>query len=235
MLVRWRIVLTIPRCVSVILAIWRFSDFVLFSLLGNSSPHSRVISIRISKHRLVNYLSRGCRTLDNASHLCCVNAIDLVVCALVKYAEANGLLFTLTLLIFAIRRGCMKAQILCLGASDRDILEVVVHHSSICALGQLPTFLYPALLEQPTTSNTWREIILILHWPPRHHKRSQERFVKLFLNLFLKLHKFLLNLIVDVPRSLQRATRQGDDVASRGSLLSLTHLVLVRDSLRNAV
>ena len=41
----------------------------------------------------------------------------------------------------------MEAQILSLGASDRDILEVVVHHSGIRALGQLPAFLDPALLE----------------------------------------------------------------------------------------
>ena len=147
MLVSWRVVLTVPRCVCVILTIRRFSDFVLFGLLSYSSPHCRIIATRISEHWLVDYLSGGCRTFDDASHLCCVNPVDLVVSALVKNAEANSLLFTLTLLIFAIRRGCMKAQILCLGASDRDILEVVVHHSSICALGQLPTFLNPALLE----------------------------------------------------------------------------------------
>ena len=96
---------------------------------------------------MVYYLSGGSRTFDNASHLRCVDPIDLVVCALVKDAEANGLLLTLSLLIFAIRRGCMEAQILSLCATDRDILEVVVHHSSICALGQLPAFLDPALLE----------------------------------------------------------------------------------------
>ena len=147
MLVCWRIVLTISRCVCIILTIWRFSNFVLFSLLSYGSPHCRIIATWVSEHWLVNYLSGGCRTFDNASHLCCVNPIDLVVSALVKYAEANSLLLTLSLLIFAIWRGCMEAQILCLCATDRDILEVVVHHSSICALGQLPAFLDPALLE----------------------------------------------------------------------------------------
>lgn len=147
MLVGWRIVLTIPRCVCVILTIRWFSDFVLFGLLSYSSPHCRIIATRISKHWLVNYLSWGCRTFDNASHLCCVNPIDLIVGALVKYAEANSLLLTLSLLIFTIWRWCLETQILCLSATHRDILEVVVHHSSICALGQLPAFLDPALLE----------------------------------------------------------------------------------------
>ena len=147
MFISWWVVITITRCVCVVFRVTRFVDFILFSCLCNSSTCCWTLPTWVSKHRLVNYLAWRGRALDNASHLCCVDPVDLIVSALVEYAETNSLLFALSLLIFAIRWWSLEAEVLRLLATDGDILQVVVHYCSICTLSKLPAFLDPTLLE----------------------------------------------------------------------------------------
>ena len=117
MLVSRRIVIAIPRCVCIVLIIAVSSQFILFSLLGDCSSSCLVLAARISEHGLVDYLAGWSRTLDNACHLCCVDATNLIVSALVQYAQANGLLLGLSLLIFSVRRRSLKTHILTLTTS----------------------------------------------------------------------------------------------------------------------